>query len=92
MRVTMSIQIGGYRNGEPWPAPGNTIDVPEAEAHDLIANHYAEATDDQAPAADNDPAADDDPAADAEPDAAPVADDDPAADAEPVKPAKRTKS
>lgn len=83
MRVTMSIQIGGYRNGEPWPAPGNTIDVPEAEAHDLIANHYAEATDDQAPAADNDPAAG------TEPDAAPAADDDPAAGTEPVKPTKR---
>lgn len=83
MRVTMSIQIGGYRNGEPWPAPGNTIDVPEAEAHDLIANNYAEATDDQAPAADNDPA--DVP----EPDATPAADNDPADVPEPVKPAKR---
>ena len=84
MRVTMSIQIGGYRNGEPWPAPGNTIDVPEGEAHDLIANHYAEATDDQATAADNDPAAV------SEPDATPAADNDPAAVSEPVKPAKRS--
>lgn len=41
MLVRMKTRIGGYRNGEPWPAPGGTIDVPAHEAHGLIANGYA---------------------------------------------------
>lgn len=41
MLVRMKTRIGGYRNGEPWPAPGETIDVPAHEAHGLIANGYA---------------------------------------------------
>lgn len=45
MRVRMTIQIGGSRNGEYWPAPGDTIDVPDHEAADLIANKYAELAD-----------------------------------------------
>lgn len=43
MRVQMNTQIGGYRNGEPWPLKGGTIDLPDHEAADLIANGYAAA-------------------------------------------------
>lgn len=60
MQVTMRIAIGGYRNGQEWPAPGGTIDVPDHEAADLIANGYAVATE---PAADDDVVVDDAPAA-----------------------------
>lgn len=46
MLVEMKIQIQGARNGEVWPPPGGTIDVPDHEAADLIAAGYAkEATD-----------------------------------------------
>lgn len=41
MLVRMKTRIGGYRDGEPWPAPGGTIDVPAHEAHSLISNGYA---------------------------------------------------
>lgn len=41
MRVQMKTRIGGFRNGEEWPAPGGVIDVPDAEADSLIANGYA---------------------------------------------------
>lgn len=37
----MKVQIGGFRDLEPWPAPGDTIDVPEHEAADLLAAGYA---------------------------------------------------
>lgn len=43
MRVTMKTRIGGYRNGQEWPAPGGHIDVPDHEGRDLIAAGYAEA-------------------------------------------------
>lgn len=43
MRVTMKTRIGGFRNGQEWPAPGDHIDVPDHEARDLIAAGYAEA-------------------------------------------------
>lgn len=36
MRVAMTVQITGTRDGRDWPAPGGVIDVPEAEAADLI--------------------------------------------------------
>ena len=41
MRVQMKTKIGGYRNGEEWPAVGGTIEVPTHEAESLIANGYA---------------------------------------------------
>lgn len=41
MLVQMRKQIGGFRNLEPWPAPGGVIDVPDGEARDLIAHGYA---------------------------------------------------
>lgn len=43
MRVRMKQGIGGYRNGEPWPPIGGTIDVPAHEANDLIVAGYAAA-------------------------------------------------
>lgn len=43
MRVTMKTRIGGFRNGQEWPAPGGHLDVPDHEARDLIAAGYAEA-------------------------------------------------
>jgi hypothetical protein len=44
MRVTMTQGIGGYRNGVPWPAKGEEIDLPVAEALDLIRANYARAS------------------------------------------------
>jgi hypothetical protein len=43
VRVRMKQRIGGYRNGEPWPEPGASIDVPDHEADDLITQGYAAA-------------------------------------------------
>lgn len=43
MRVRMKQGIGGYRNGEPWPAIGGCIDLPDHEAADLIVAGYAAA-------------------------------------------------
>ncbi len=102
MLVTMKTAIGGYRNGEAWPPVGGTIDLPDHEAADLIANGYAapaaeEVADAPAPAADDDapavPVDDDQVAADDNVEADPAEPDDSAAtdvDAEPVKP-KRTR-
>lgn len=41
MWVEMKIQIGGTRNGFPWPAKGEFIELPDAEAQDLAAAGYA---------------------------------------------------
>lgn len=49
MRVVMTVGIGGFRNGEPWPAAGDTIDLPDLEAADLIAAGYASPGEDQGP-------------------------------------------
>jgi len=43
MIVTMRRQISGTRDGVDWPAPGETIDVPDDEAAGLIALGHAEA-------------------------------------------------
>lgn len=37
MRVQMRVLITGTRNGEDWPAVGGVVDLPDAEAQDLIA-------------------------------------------------------
>lgn len=42
MKVRMLVEISGTRDGEEWPKRGGTIDVPEPEAQDLIANKFAE--------------------------------------------------
>lgn len=36
-RIKLDVQITGTRDGEEWPRPGYVIDLPEAEAQDLIA-------------------------------------------------------
>lgn len=41
MIVTMRRQISGTRDGVDWPAPGETIDVPDDEAATLIALGHA---------------------------------------------------
>lgn len=43
MKVKMNIWISGTRNGEPWPPPGKTIDLPDVEALKLCASGQAEA-------------------------------------------------
>ncbi|KAA9110179.1 hypothetical protein [Microbacterium rhizomatis] len=39
--VVMVIGISGLRDGEPWPAPGESIVLPADEAALYIANGYA---------------------------------------------------
>lgn len=41
MLVTMRYQISGSRDGEDWPAPGETIDLPDDEAAELVATGMA---------------------------------------------------
>lgn len=41
MRVRMTIQITGTRDGAYWPAPGGEIDLPEVEAAKMCAAQYA---------------------------------------------------
>lgn len=49
-RVTMQHQISGTRNGQDWPPPGETIDLPDDEAAILIATGAACATETDSPA------------------------------------------
>jgi len=35
-KVTMTRQISGTRNGQSWPNPGDSIDLPAAEAEGLV--------------------------------------------------------
>lgn len=39
--VRMVARISGSRDGKDWPAPGETIDLPEAEANQLLLNGMA---------------------------------------------------
>ena len=41
MLVTMIGEISGSRDGVPWPPIGGSIDLPEDEAMNLIANRMA---------------------------------------------------
>ena len=36
MRVVMRARISGTRNGDEWPAIGAEVDLPDAEAVDLL--------------------------------------------------------
>lgn len=47
--VQMVAGISGTRNGQDWPAPGGTLEVPEAEAGELIAAGLAVASTKAAP-------------------------------------------
>lgn len=49
MLIEMLIQIDGYREGEPWPTPGDTLDVPDDEAAALIGCRYAQPAGDEMP-------------------------------------------
>lgn len=41
MRVEMRVQIAGTRDGVEWPAPGDTIVVPDDEGAELCAAGFA---------------------------------------------------
>ena len=45
MKVRMLTQQSGTRDGQPWPAPGKEVDVPDAEARALIRGGSAEPLD-----------------------------------------------
>lgn len=48
MKVKLKTQISGTRNGEDWPARGEVISLPDAEAASLCASGLAEpVTDDK---------------------------------------------
>ncbi len=36
MQVTLEVFISGPRDGAPWPPKGTVIDLPDAEAEDMI--------------------------------------------------------
>ena len=40
--IRLRVQISGTRNGEPWPRPGDTLDVPGHEAVNLVAARIAD--------------------------------------------------
>lgn len=42
MKVKMLVAVSGTRDGEAWPARGETADLPDAEAADLCAAGLAE--------------------------------------------------
>ena len=42
MKIVMSTPISGTRDGRPWPAVGETADLPDTEAEHLIEQGYAE--------------------------------------------------
>ena len=45
MRVIMAARISGTRDGVEWPAPGEAIDLPDAEAASLLAGGLAKTDD-----------------------------------------------
>ena len=49
MEFVMRGRISGARDGLDWPDVGGSIDVPAAEAHDLVAMGLAAYADDDAP-------------------------------------------
>jgi len=42
MQIRMRVTLPGSRNGAPWPGKGETIDVPDDEAEQLIRYGAAE--------------------------------------------------
>lgn len=49
MKIILLAEISGVRDGKPWPAVGEVVDLPDDEARVLIDNGIAEA--DEAPTA-----------------------------------------
>jgi len=41
MRVRMKVTISGTRDGQPWPDRGNSVDLPDDEAKQMIAGGLA---------------------------------------------------
>ncbi|MFC8438031.1 hypothetical protein ACFUJT_07515 [Streptomyces griseoincarnatus] len=50
IRMLIGMPEGAARNGEPWPAEGDCVDLPTAEAAHLVASGIAEEVTDAAPA------------------------------------------
>lgn len=50
MRIRMLVDMpdGATRNGEPWPAKGEPVDLPTADAAHLVASGVAEEVAEQA--------------------------------------------
>ncbi|WP_158721177.1 hypothetical protein [Streptomyces sp. NRRL S-241] len=49
IRMTIAMPEGAARNGEPWPALGEEVDLPAAEAAHLIASGVAEEVAEETP-------------------------------------------
>ncbi|MGW3110557.1 hypothetical protein [Streptomyces sp. NPDC001091] len=51
MRIRMLVAMpeGAARNGEPWPAQGETADVPTADGAHFVASGIAEEVDEEEP-------------------------------------------
>lgn len=49
MRIRMSLQLTGTRDGVRWPPPGGEVDLPSVEAAKLCAAGYAEPMADRGP-------------------------------------------
>lgn len=43
MRVKLLVNVSGTRDGVEWPARGSEVDLPEAEARDMVAAGLAAA-------------------------------------------------
>lgn len=55
IRMTVEMPDGAARNGEPWPAKGETVELPTTEAAHLVASGVAEEVTDQPAPADEEP-------------------------------------
>lgn len=55
MKVRLIVDISGTRDGAPWPPRGNTLDLPDEEARQMISAEQAVPA--AGPAAKNPPAA-----------------------------------
>ncbi|HCA86372.1 MAG TPA: hypothetical protein DEQ61_13230 [Streptomyces sp.] len=42
MKIRMKVEMSGTRNGQPWPKPGEVVELPTAEAAHLVASGVAE--------------------------------------------------
>lgn len=83
MRVRMKVGVSGTRNGQPWPARGETLDLPDDEGAQMCASGMAE------PVAEHDKAEKAVPAETAEKRAEPEKTDDKGGDKGDSQPAKR---
>lgn len=49
MEIRLTTDISGLRDGVPWPKRGDTIDLPDDEAVELLGRRQAEAVEQAAP-------------------------------------------